>query len=114
MLLPDRNCDSLLKYRIQRSYRLQLRNRASVKMARLTFEEKGLLRILEGIQEGKDEIGPSVRYALLQSDLIEAGDPPRLTHKGERVLEEFRLRPVRATGEFPAFDLRLREAGTKV
>ncbi|GAB3092762.1 hypothetical protein [Lysobacter terrae] len=76
-------------------------------MARLTFEEKGLLRILEAIHEGRSQIGPSVRYALLERGLMEPGEPPRLTDKGERVLEEFRLRPLRATGEFPAFDLRL-------
>lgn len=76
-------------------------------MARLTFEEKGLLRILEGIQDGHAQPGPSVRHALLQRGLIDAGDPLRLTDKGERVLEEFRLRGVRTTGEFPAFDMQL-------
>jgi hypothetical protein len=80
-------------------------------MARLTFEEKGLLRILEGIVEGRAQIGPAVRFALLQRGLVEGGTQLRLTEKGEKVLEEFRLRPVRATGEFPAFDLSLIESG---
>jgi hypothetical protein len=82
-------------------------------MARLTFEEKGLLRILEGIQEGRGQVGPAVRHALLQRGLIDAGDPLRLTDKGEKVLEEFLLRPVRTTGEFPAFDLQLPRARAK-
>jgi hypothetical protein len=76
-------------------------------MARLTFEEQGLLRILERIQAGNAYVGPSVRFALVQRELIEAGEPAALTDKGERVLEELRLRPVRMTGEFPVIDVGL-------
>jgi hypothetical protein len=73
-------------------------------MARLSFEERGLLRILGKIQDEAGSIGPSVRYALVERGLIEAGAPGRLTRLGEQILEELRLRPSRATAEFPALD----------
>ncbi|GAB3371304.1 hypothetical protein GCM10027431_19970 [Lysobacter rhizosphaerae] len=71
-------------------------------MARLSFEERGLLRILDKIRDQAGSIGPSVRFALVERGLIEAGDPVRLTPMGEQLLEELRLRPGRATEEFPA------------
>jgi len=57
-------------------------------MATLTFEEKGLLRLLEGIRGNSAPIGPSVRFALLQRNLIEPGEPARLTAAGAQVLED--------------------------
>lgn len=74
-------------------------------MARLNLEEKGLLRVLEGIERGETVMAPSIRYGLLHEGLIES-DPPALSPLGERVLEELRLRAVRLTGEFPTFVLR--------
>lgn len=71
----------------------------------MTIEELGLLKILERLEADGGALGPSVRFALSERGLIE-GDPPELTQKGEQVLEELRLRPLRRTGEFPKLDLR--------
>jgi hypothetical protein len=68
-------------------------------MASLSFEEVGLLRILERVNARESMPEPSVRFALVKRGLIEAGEPGTLSRKGELVLDELRARHVRRTGE---------------
>ena len=72
-------------------------------MGRLSFEDQGLLRILERIQAGRSAAEPSVRIALMRRGLLEPGDGIALSQLGTRVLEELRLRSIdiRRMGEFP-------------
>ncbi|KQY52279.1 hypothetical protein ASD14_06480 [Lysobacter sp. Root494] len=77
-------------------------------MGRLSFEDQGLLRILERIQAGRSAAEPSVRIALLRRGLVEPGEGMTLSPLGTRVLEELRLRSsdTRSTGEFPVIRTR--------
>ena len=61
-------------------------------MDRLTFEEKGLLRILEGIQSGGLAPEPTVRIALLRRGLLEPGEPASLSQSGLQAVHQLRQR----------------------
>ena len=82
-------------------------------MGRLSFEDQGLLRILERIQAGRSPAEPSVRIALLRRGLVEPGEGMTLSELGTRVLEELRLRSSNAgsTSGFPV--VRTRWLGTR-
>lgn len=75
-------------------------------MTRLNFEEKGLLRILQRIREGGADLGPAVRFALVDRGLLEGGEPPTLSPAGIRLLDELRARQARITGEICVADLK--------
>ena len=64
----------------------------------LSWEEIGLLRILEKIRDGDESFGPAVRLALKQRGLIDESAPKLLTAKGCQVLEELRSRESSARG----------------
>jgi hypothetical protein len=61
-------------------------------MGSLTFDDQGLLRILERIQAGRSYAEPSLRIALLRRGLVEPGEGLTLSELGIGVLEELRLR----------------------
>lgn len=71
-------------------------------MSRLSFEELGLLRLLERAHRGGEGMGPAVRHALVERGLVEPGGPVRLTPAGEQALSDLRRRPIWQTGEIPA------------
>jgi len=72
-------------------------------MDSLTFDDQGLLRILERIQAGRSYAEPTLRIALLRRGLVEPGEGLTLSKWGIGVLEELRLRSSNSvsTGELP-------------
>lgn len=76
---------------------------AALGMANLSFDERGLLRILERVLQEGDGVGAAVRFGLAERGLVERDGPTRLSASGERVLVELRVRSARPTGEWPAF-----------
>jgi hypothetical protein len=59
-------------------------------MAKISFEEKGLLRILERIRAGTYAPMPTVRVALIRRGLIEPDETAKLSELGELVLQDLR------------------------
>lgn len=72
-------------------------------MGSLTFDDQGLLRILERIDAGRSYAEPTLRIALLRRGLLEPGEGLTLSKLGIGVLEELRLRSSksRITDELP-------------
>ena len=78
--------------RAEEVLRTEVFDAAGMIVVALSWEEIGLLRILEKIRDGDESFGPAVRLALTQRGLIDESDPKCLTAKGCQVLEELRSR----------------------
>lgn len=55
------------------------------------LEELGMLKVLEQIDVGLTQVGPTLRYCLIEHGLVAADDPPRLTERGRQLLQQLRV-----------------------